>query len=218
MKPPLPRLLLIADRFTDPRRADVARRAVAAGVPWVQLRDHEVDAGTFARAAEALVPVLQAENPALLLSINTHLEVARRLGLGLHVGWRGPGVAEARQQLGPDALLGYSAHNPAAAQQAAMQGADYVLFSPVFAPISKPAVPAAGLAALAAVCQTVTIPVLALGGITPGRVPACLNQGAYGVAVVSAILEASDPERTVQQFLHSLSLQEQPQRNSHDAA
>ena len=200
----LPRLLLIADRFTDPHRARVVRRAVTAGVPWVQLRDHRVDPDTFARVAEALVPVLQAENPNLLLSVNTHLDVARRLGLGLHVGRRGPSVAEARRQLGPGALLGYSAHDLDAARRAADEGADYLLFSPVFPTASKPGVPAVGLEALAAVCRAVPIPVLALGGITPERVSVCLQQGAHGVAVVSAILEAPDPAAAVRQFLERI--------------
>ncbi len=201
---PLHRLLLIADRFTESRRADAVRRAVAAGVPWVQLRDHRVDPDTFARAAEALVPMLQVENPNLLLSVNTHLEVARRLGLGLHVGRRGPPVAEARRQLGPEALLGYSAHDLDAACRASGEGADYLLFSPVFSTASKPGVPPAGLGALASVCRAVAIPVLALGGVTPDRVAACLEQGAHGVAVVSAILEAPDPAAAVRQFLEHI--------------
>ena len=200
----LPRLLLIADRFTESHRADAVRRAVAAGVPWVQLRDHRLDPDTFARAAEALVPMLKADNPNLLLSVNTHLDVARRLGLGLHVGRRGPSVAEARRQLGPGALLGYSAHDLDAARRAADEGADYLLFSPVFPTASKPGVPAVGLEALATVCRAVAVPVLALGGITPERVSVCLQQGAHGVAVVSAILEAPDPAAAVRQFLERI--------------
>jgi len=200
----LPRLLLIADRFTESHRADAVRRAVAAGVPWVQLRDHRLDPDTFARAAEALVPMLKADNPNLLLSVNTNLDVARRLGLGLHVGRRGPSVAEARRQLGSGALLGYSAHDLDAARQAADEGADYLLFSPVFPTASKPGVPAVGLEALATVCRAVAVPVLALGGITPERVSVCLQQGAHGVAVVSAILEAPDPAAAVRQFLERI--------------
>ncbi|MDQ7040252.1 MAG: thiamine phosphate synthase [Rhodothermus sp.] len=204
MKPSLPRLLLIADRFTEQRRAERVRRAVAAGVAWVQLRDHAADLPTFVHAAEALVPMLKAENPALLLSINTHLEVAQRLGLGLHVGRRGPSVAEARRALGPGVLLGYSAHELSAAQRAVAEGADYLLFSPVFPTASKPGVPAVGLETLEVVCRTVTVPVLALGGITPERVSVCRQRGAYGVAVVSAILDVPDPEQAVQQFLKAL--------------
>nr|WP_243664820.1 thiamine phosphate synthase [Rhodothermus marinus] len=98
-------------------------------------------------------------------------------------------------------MLGYSAHDLDAARRAADEGADYLLFSPVFPTASKSGVPAVGLEALAAVCRAVPIPVLALGGITPERVSACLQQGAHGVAVVSAILDASDPEGAVRQFL-----------------
>ncbi len=210
MKPSLPRLLLIADRFTEPYRAGIVCRAVAAGVPWVQLRDHRVDAYRFARAAETLIPILKAENPKLLLSVNTHLDVAQRLGLGLHVGRRGPSVAEARQRLGPEALLGYSAHDVDAAGRAAEEGADYVLFSPIFPTPSKPNALAVGLKTLATVCRTLTIPVLALGGITPERVSACLQQGAHGVAVVSAILDASDPAVAVRQFVEHIENARQP--------
>ncbi|CAM3341745.1 thiamine phosphate synthase [Rhodothermus bifroesti] len=197
----LPRLLLIADRFTDPKRADRVAQAVAAGVAWVQLRDHSVDVFTFARVAKELVGRLRALRPEVLVTVNTHVALAQQLGLGVHVGLRGPSVAEARRQVGSQLLLGYSAHDVASAQQAASEGADYVVFSPVFATRSKPERPPAGLEALKAVCQNVCIPVVALGGITPERVSDCLQQGAYGVAVVSAILEAPDPKQAVRAFL-----------------
>lgn len=171
----LPRLLLIADRFTDPHRARVVRRAVTAGVPWVQLRDHRVDPDTFARVAEALVPVLQAENPNLLLSVNTHLEVAQRLGLGLHVGRRGPSVAEARRRLGPGRCWATRRTIWTRPVGLLMKG-PIICSSAGFPTASKSGVPAVGLEALAAVCRAVPIPVLALGGITPERVSACLQQ------------------------------------------
>lgn len=198
----LPRLLLIADGFAaghaTPRETWPphlmqlrAFAAAAAGVPWVQLRDHEASGERFGREAErfrddvARLPVL--------LSVNTHVDVARRLGTGLHVGRRGPSVAEARAML-PGAVLSAAVHSAEEAVGAAEAGADAVLFSPVFATTSKPGRAGAGLYALAECCAAVPgTPVIALGGVTPARVAGCLAAGAHGVAVLSGILFPQRP-------------------------
>ena len=79
-------------------------------------------------------------------------------------------------------------------------GADYVLFGPVFDAGSKP-VAGVGLEALRAVSTVSTVPVLAIGGITPRRVPACLAAGAVGVGVVSGILHAPDPAAATRMYI-----------------
>lgn len=204
---PLPRLLLIADGFT---RADVAARVVAAveaGVAWVQLRDHDAEPAAFASAARALADRLRAVSDGVTISVNRHVDVARQLGGGLHVGLRGPTVQTARAGMGPDALVGYSAHDASEAAAAVAAGADYVLFSPVYRTPSKPGHPGAGTDALRACCAHVAgTPVLALGGVDPGRVPACLAAGAWGVAVRSGVLEADDLPAAVRAYHAALSL------------
>lgn len=195
---PLPRLLGIADGFAA-GRAELtpslvqlrAFAAVAAGVEWLQLRDHGATLDAFAAAADDLAQAIFRARPDTLLSVNTHVSVARRLGLAVHLGYRGLSIGDVRR-LDPHVLVSASAHDARAAVAAVRQGADVVLFSPVFPTSSKPDHPGAGLAALAAVCAAVPdTPVYALGGVTPERVADCLDAGAYGVAALSGLLAPS---------------------------
>lgn len=200
---PLPRLVLIADGFTSPTRAAAAAEAVRGGVRWVHLRDHEADEAAFGRAAAALADRLRAMSPDVRISANTRLDVAQALGLDAHVGVRGPSVAGARAA-SPEAVLGTSAHSMEAALQAKADGADYLFFSPIFPTSSKPGHPGVGLSALQTVCDAVTLPVYALGGVVPASVPACLDAGAHGIAVLSGILNAADPATRARTYLHAL--------------
>jgi thiamine-phosphate pyrophosphorylase len=198
----LPRLILVADGFTDAGRAARVEEAVRAGVPWVHLRDHEASAGAFEAAARALVLRWQRAFPGLLVSVNSRVDggVVRRPGIGLHLGWRGPSVESARQALGAEALVGFSAHSVAEGRQAVAAGADYLFYSPVFATSSKPGEAGTGLEGLRDFCRAVDASVYALGGVTPERVARCLEAGACGVAVLSGILEASDPSDAVGRY------------------
>ncbi|MEZ4702590.1 MAG: thiamine phosphate synthase [Rhodothermales bacterium] len=200
----LPRLVLVADRFVDPVVADRVGEAVEAGVTWVQLRDHEADACAFGAAAGDLVRRLRRIDSDVLISVNSRPDLAGAGIEGVHVGHRGPSVQSVRAVIDPRVVLGYAAHSIEAARIAAMEGADYVFFSPVFPTTSKPGAPAAGLDALAACAAAVDIPVFALGGITPDRVPACLEAGAYGVAVLSGILTAEDVAEAVGLYVEFL--------------
>lgn len=216
----LPRLVLIADGFAagHPTRGERwpphliqlrAFAAVAAGVEWVQLRDHEAPPEGFEREARRFRDDVHRARPNTLLSVNTHLDTARRLRLSLHLGHRGRTVAEARRHL-PQAVLSVAVHSVEEAVESARAGADAVLFSPVFPTASKPHHPGTGLDALAACCAAVpTTPVFALGGIMPDRVADCLHAGAYGVAVLSALLFPPGPGDifdAVQAFRDALAL------------
>lgn len=201
--------MLIADRFTDSARADRAVAAVRAGVRWVHLRDHRADAETFARAARRLVRRLREKTPDVGLSVNTRLDVAASLGVHWHGGRRGPPAAGARRQLGAEALIGYSAHALDEARDEHLKAADYFFFSPVFPTSSKPDHPGAGLPALAAFCEAARFrPVFALGGIIPERVPECRAAGAYGVAVLSGIMEAAAPDDAARAYRRALASRE----------
>lgn len=195
----LPRLALIADGFTQAARADATVAAVPGGVNWVHLRDHTASDDVFASAARRLVERLRAALPGIRISVNTRIEVAQRLRLDVHVGVRGPSLAEARARM-PDAVAGYSAHTIAEAQRAESDGATYVFFSPIFPTSSKPGHVGVGLGALQAVCEVVDVPVYALGGLTPATIPACLDAGAYGIAALSGILSKADPAKSARAY------------------
>ena len=213
----LPRLLLIADGFatgrgSGPRRQSpervrtLAAEAVAAGVRWIMLRDHAADAPTFLRAAGRLTERLRDASPGVRIAVNTHADAARRLRADLHVGTRGPGVAHAARVVeGHGGIVGVSAHAPDEVARASREGAAYATFSPVHPTATHPGAEPAGLDALRRATDAAPErPVLALGGITVGRVGACLGAGAHGVAVLSAILDAHRPTRAVEQLLAAL--------------
>ena len=205
---------LIADGFAGGGEqmsgAAVQLRTLDAlrGAPlWVHLRDHGVDAATFAEAAPAFVASLRSVRPQASISINTHVGVAKALGTGVHVGSRGPSVAEARRRLGSPQFVSASVHSVSEARAAAEQGASAVFFSPVFPTNSKPGHPGAGLAALAAVREAVPgAGVFALGGVTPDRVRSCLDAGATSVAVLSGILHADRPAEAAARYASQLQL------------
>jgi thiamine-phosphate pyrophosphorylase len=203
---PYPRLALIADGFTAPERANRAVAAVRAGVRWVHLRDHQAGPEAFEEAAYDLAARLRNEAEDVTVTVNTRLGVAGTLDAGLHLGWRGPSVEVARDHLGPDALLGYSAHDEIGLEGDRAPDVDYYFFSPVYETSSKPDQPPAGIAALRSFCRTAApTPTFALGGITPERVSACRDAGAEGVAVLSGIMEAEVPVAATRAYLRALS-------------
>jgi thiamine-phosphate pyrophosphorylase len=135
---------------------------------------------------------------ALLLVNGTgrHGSFAAEVGAdGVHLGGGDPQkVGEARRALPPFSIIGYSAHSAGEIAPAAEEGADYVTLSPIFDPLSKErALPPLGLEALARACRSAKVPVYALGGIDSARARATREAGAYGVAVIGAILGAADP-------------------------
>ncbi len=201
----LPRLLLIADRFT---REDVAHRirmAVQRGVPWVQLRDHEASMDAIEFATGALLRDLYRINPDVLISMNSRLTRAEALNLPLHTGFHGVSTTEAVNVLGDEHLVGTSVHSRFEAVDAFRDGAKYVTFSPVFESPSHPGQKGWGVDILAKVCQAVSeIPVIALGGITPERVADCLRAGAHGVAAHSGLLRNIEHTDTVSRYLTAL--------------
>lgn len=201
----LPRLVLVADGFTEAGRVERVMEAVETGVRWVHLRDHRAETEAFEEAAHVLVHRLRRRTPSVQITINARLETASMLEVGFHTGIRGPSLHEARKHMRPGAVLGFSAHTLEEAQQAVAQGADYLFYSPVFPTTSKPTAPAVGLEALETACRFVApVPVFALGGIRPEHVAACLNVGAYGLAVLSGIMDAADPVPAVQAYLTAL--------------
>lgn len=200
------RLVLIADGFTDPARADCAVAAVRAGVRWVHLRDHGAAPEQFEAQARELRKRLRDVDGRVELSVNAQLDVAALLGTHFHTGRRGPDLAEARAQLGGDAVLGYSAHEALEAESERTQVADYFFFSPVFPTPTKPDHPGAGISALRSFCDAAhPTPVFALGGITPERIVECRQAGAHGVAVCSGIMSAEAPGAAARAYLRALS-------------
>ena len=192
------------------RASDVRRRvldSVEAGARFLMLRDHAATHEPFEKATSQLLGLLQERDGLAVVVnvvVNTRVDTATAERAGLHVGSRGPALASMRRRF---SLLGFSAHTPEEAEQAARDGADYIVFSPIFPTDSKAGHPGAGLEALAlAVHAASSVPVYALGGVTPDRVRPCLEAGAYGVAVLSGILDAPSPAVATRSYQSALDL------------
>ena len=200
------RLYLVTDRRLVTARPleDAVADACRAGVRAVQLREKDLDAKSLFELALRLRRIASSSRAALL--VNDRADIARAACAdGVHCPEGGFPPAVARRILGERAIIGVSTHSLEAALEAEKHGADFITFGPVFETPSKFKYGAPqGLERLGDVATAVRIPVFAIGGITPERVRMCLDCGARGVAVVSAILGSADIERAVRDFEQAL--------------
>ena len=201
----IPRLWYISDgeRGTAGRPLrEVIERAAAGGVEAVLLRERALPDPALAQLVASLAP-LRARGLRLLIS--RRLDLARALDLdGVQLAADAVPVAEARQWLGSDRLIGYSAHQPDEARRVAREGASYVMLSPIYSTESKPDAVARGPEWLHEITPGLAIPALALGGMTPERTHEVCKAGAWGVAAVSAIGAAPDVAEAARRFHRSL--------------
>jgi len=184
----------------------VVAAALAGGVTLVQLRDKTASEAEFLALGRALLPLCRAAGVPLI--VNDHLEAALALGAeGLHLGQDDSAVAEARTRLGPDRLLGVSAGSPAELAAVPQELVDYLGVGPVHATGSKADAGAAiGPEGVAAVRVLTDLPLVGIGGLTAARAPAVIRAGARGVAVVSAIAGAEDPEAAARELRRAVDL------------
>jgi thiamine-phosphate pyrophosphorylase len=172
----------------------VVEAAVRGGVTLVQLRDDQTPTSELIDVATRLRRLLERYGVPLI--VNNRLDVALAAGAaGAHVGQSDASPVVARRRLGPDAILGLSITD--LAQLAAVDPAivDYLGVGPVFATGTKPdAAPAMGLQALAAARAATSLPIVAIGGIDQGNAAEVMRTGVAGIAVVSAICAAPDPQ------------------------
>jgi thiamine-phosphate pyrophosphorylase len=166
------------------------RESLAAGLRAVQVREKDLPTRPLLDLARE-VRVLTREYGARLF-VNDRLDIALAVEAdGVQLRADSMPVAAARRLLGPERLIGVSAHSAAEARRAEAEGADFVLLGPIYATPSKLAYGAPiGLEPLAEAAQQCRLPVFAIGGITAARLDAVHRAGARGAAVISAILSA----------------------------
>lgn len=198
-------LYLVTDRLIARRPlSDVVEECVDAGLRAVQLREKDLAVRDLLALAAPLREATRRHGARLL--INDRADVALAAGADGVQRTHDSLPVEALRRIGPPPfLIAASVHSEAEAHQAAMEGADFLVFGPVYETPSKRAYgPPQGLAALESVAAAVDRPVIAIGGINPARVAEVLAAGAAGVAVISAILAADRPADATKAFLDAL--------------
>lgn len=204
---PDPTLYLITDRHRCPEGRtliETVEQSLASGLRMVQLREKDLPAAELWPLCQQLRALTRRYQAQLLINDRVDLALACDAD-GVHLGEHALPVEVARRLLGPSRLIGVSAHSPERILDAARSGADFCTFSPVYETPSKRAYgEPQGLDKLREACQASPLPVFALGGIRPDRITPVLQQGASGVALISAILAATDPAAATRQILAQL--------------
>ena len=201
-KPFDPFLYLVTDNRLAGRRGidEVVRMALEGGVTCVQLRDKTL--GREALAAQASVLKDICHERGIPLIVNDDVEVAKLVGAdGVHLGQSDVSVAQARDVLGDEAIVGLSVETLEQAREAARLDVNYLAASPVFAtPTKIDTAEPLGLIGLRAIRAITEKPLVAIGGINIENARAVLEAGADGLAVISALVAALDPCQTARKF------------------
>ncbi len=180
--------------------AELARRAIRGGADSVQFRQKHGGVQNILTEAKTVAQVCR--DASIPLIVDDRLDVMQAVGAaGVHLGQQDFPVEEARAILGPDAIIGATATTTTQAVAAYENGADYIGFGPVYPTTSKRNPKSVkGPEGVAKASEAVPIPVIAIGGITHDRVRRTLDAGAHGVAVLSAVCTAKNPERATARF------------------
>ena len=174
--------------------------ALAGGASTVQYRNKGDDVALQHEQATELLELCRSYHVPLI--INDNLRLADLVDAdGIHLGRDDVSLKEARIILGPDKIIGVSCYNGLEqAQEAEAQGADYVAFGSFFPSPTKPAAVQAPIALLELAKQTLTVPIVAIGGITLDNAATLVAAGADALAVITAVFEAADIKAAAQNF------------------
>ncbi len=170
----------------------------------IQIREKDLDTRSLVHLAQDLMPLIQQREGKVLLNDRIDLTLALDAD-GVHLRSDSLPLRLARRMLGNKKLIGISTHSGKEVKKAEDEGADFIVLGPIFETPSKQQYgPPLGLHALEVACQTSHLPIFAIGGIDQEKVTAVLSSGAYGIAVISAILQASNIMDHTRQLLLQL--------------
>jgi thiamine-phosphate pyrophosphorylase len=204
-------LYLVTDRrLAAPRSIEeVVAAALRGGVTAVQLREKECGTRKFVEVGRRLKALLAPLRVPLIVNDRIDVALAVRAD-GLHVGQSDMDCRDVRAVLGPDAIVGLSVETMEQAKRAESLDVDYLGVSPIFdTPTKVDTAPAWGLAGLARLRAASHHVLVAIGGIHAGNAAEVMRAGAHGVAVVSAVCAAADPEAAAREIRRALAIIEQ---------
>ena len=189
-------ILITNRKICEAKLADIISQAIDGGVETVQLREKDLSSVELYVLASEIREITREKGANLI--INDRVDIALAVDAdGVHLGWKSLGIGLVRKMIGHDKLIGFSAHNLQEAKKAEDSGADYVTISPIFDTVYKDYfVEPLGTEKIGKIKEEIDIPVIALGGINENNVNGVLENGAYGIAVISAILQSEDPRQS----------------------
>ncbi|MBR5040594.1 MAG: thiamine phosphate synthase [Clostridiales bacterium] len=174
--------------------------AIAGGATFIQLREKNLSESAFEKEAIAIQDLCRAHG--IPFVVNDNVEIAKRMGAdGVHVGQSDMEAGDVRALLGPDAILGVSAQTVEQAKLAEARGADYLGVGAVFPTGSKDDAIEVPFETLKAICEAVSIPVVAIGGISEENVSELKGSGICGIAVISAIFGKKNIKKSTEELL-----------------
>lgn len=177
----------------------IVAKAVRGGADIIQLRYKSAPALDLYTLGQAILPQIREGGAGLL--INDRLDVAQALGAsGVHLAAKSLPIPAVRPLLPNDKLIGCSVHSVEEAVTAEAMGASYITYGHIFATNSKPGLPPRGIDALRSVVDAVSIPVLAIGGITKENIDDILVTGIAGIAVIGAVMANADPQEAAHEL------------------
>ncbi|VLV94351.1 thiamine-phosphate pyrophosphorylase [Streptococcus pneumoniae] len=199
------RLYLVTNRYQDSMESflEKVETACRSGVTIVQLREKNLTTNQYYQLAKQVKEI--TDDYQVPLIIDDRLDVCLAVdAAGLHIGDDELPVSVARQVLGPEKILGVTAKTIKRALEAETSGADYLGTGAIFPTTTKENAPITLISTLKTICQTVDIPVVAIGGLTSENIDQVMGTGIAGVAVVRDLMQAEDIEVKTQAFLTKL--------------
>ena len=199
------RLYLVTNRYQDSLESflEKVETACRSGVTIIQLREKNLTTNQYYQLAKQVKEITDAYQVPLI--IDDRLDVCLAVdAAGLHIGDDELPVSVARQVLGPEKILGVTAKTVKRALEAETSGADYLGTGAIFPTTTKENAPITLISTLKTICQTVAIPVVAIGGLTSENIDQLSGTGIAGVAVVRDLMQAEDIEAKANTFLTKL--------------
>ena len=199
------RLYLVTNRYQDSVESflEKVETACRSGVTIVQLREKNLTTNQYYQLAKQVKEITDSYQVPLI--IDDRLDVCLAVdAAGLHIGDDELPVSVARKVLGPEKILGVTAKTVKRALEAETWGADYLGTGAIFPTTTKENAPITLISTLKTICQTVAIPVVAIGGLTSENIDQLIGTGIAGVAVVRDLMQAEDIEAKTQAFLTKL--------------
>lgn len=169
----------------------VVKESLDGGVTFLQLREKELDEVHFLEEAKELQQLCREYQVPFIVNDNVDIAISMDAD-GVHVGQSDMKAGDVRAKLGPDKIIGVSAQTVEQAVLAEKHGADYLGVGAVFPTGSKDDADDVSYETLKAICEAVSIPVIAIGGITQENVKELAGSGICGIAVISAIYAQQD--------------------------